>query len=79
MKITEAERVEAVALVKGIYAANCVGCCCHIVLDDGNVKDNHIEYCLEVAKERNHPDCVRMCELLLKMGKTQRLKMGNYG
>jgi hypothetical protein len=55
------------------------GCCLHIVLDDGNIQDDHVQYCLEKARLANHPNCVALAEALLSMSKTQRLKLGRHG
>lgn len=53
-------------LVKAIYETpegGC-GCCLHIVLDDGNVDNNDIEYCIENAR---HGICKEVGELLLHL------------
>jgi hypothetical protein len=76
--LTEEERLEAVQLVKDIYKEHCAGCCCHIVLDDGNIGNGSVEFCSNYAKKNECTKCIRMCELLSKMKKTQRLKMGTY-
>jgi hypothetical protein len=54
---------------------NSVGGSLHIVLDDGNVEDGHVEYCIEYAKEVGDVDGVKLGKILLKMSKTQRLKL----
>jgi len=56
---------------------NEVGGNLHIVLDDGNVNDSDVVFCLERAKETNDVDGVKLAELLLKMSKTQRSKLSN--
>ncbi len=60
--------------VKSIYTRHCAGCCLHIVLDDTNVADGHVEFCLEKARERGHADCITAAEMLLAMTTTQRRK-----
>lgn len=52
-----------------------VGCCLHMVLDDGNVADGHVAECLEYAKENGHAECIALAELMLKMSRTQRAKL----
>lgn len=52
-----------------------VGCCAHIVTDDGNVSDDHAEWCLQRAVDSDHADCVALCELLQQMSPTQRRKL----
>jgi hypothetical protein len=39
----------------------------HIVTDDGNVKDSHVEFCIEEAQRSGHPSCERLARELLKM------------
>lgn len=64
-------------LIKIIYNKySCVGGQLHIVLDDGNIENGHIEYCLqcidkiEDQEERNiYRECV---ELLLKLSYSAR-------
>jgi hypothetical protein len=51
-------------LVKAIYETpegGC-GCCLHIILDDGNVRESDVLFCLENAK---HGICREVAELLL--------------
>ncbi len=55
-----------------------VGCCLHIVLDDNNVDDGSVRFCINQAKERGHADCLELGEKLLLMSKTQRLKLGSF-
>jgi len=51
------------------------GCCLHIVLDDNNINDHFIEYCLEIAEQKQHTFCQTICKLLLQMTLTQRHKI----
>jgi hypothetical protein len=60
------------------YAAtegNEVGGSLHIVLDDGNVDDSSVKWCIEYAKEREDAAGVELGEMLLRMSRTQRLKL----
>jgi len=41
-------------LIHEIYQFNAVGANCHIVLDDGNIEDEHIQWCLDVAVVENY-------------------------
>lgn len=54
---------------------NAVGGSLHIVLDDGNIHDGDIEFCIEWAKDRNDQDGVALGEYLLTLSKTQRKKL----
>ena len=68
---------EVLPLVRELYATNSVGCCLHIVLDDGNVNDIHVQACADSARERGHPKCEALARKLLEMSPTQRRKLGN--
>lgn len=58
------------------YCRNHAGCgSLHIVLQDQNVNDSHVIFCLNAAKESNDLDGVILAKLLLMMSKTQRLKI----
>ena len=54
---------------------NNVGGCLHIVLDDGNVDDFSIQSCLDYAIKRSDFLAIEVAEVLLRMSKTQRLKL----
>ena len=56
---------------------NAVGGSLHIVLDDGNVQDSHVDHCIERARERGDEDGVLLATLLRQMSRTQRLKISN--
>jgi hypothetical protein len=56
---------------------NGVGGNLHIVLDDGNINDSDIKFCLERAIETNDVDGIKLAEILLNMSKTQRSKISN--
>ena len=68
---------EVLPLVRELYASpeGAVGCCLHVVLDDGNVRDDDVQYCVDRATERAHPKCETLARLLLRMSKTQRQKL----
>jgi hypothetical protein len=65
---------EVIPLVLDYYAkeGNCAGGNLHIVLDDGNLQNSSIEYCLKCAEEENDVDGVVLAKLLLLMSHTQR-------
>jgi hypothetical protein len=76
-----AERValwpRAIELVQSIYSRGCDKGCLHIVLDDDNIKDKSVEFCIGVAEQAGHADCLELARLLLKLSKTQRIKLGD--
>jgi hypothetical protein len=47
----------------------------HIVLDDGNVLDSHVQFCIGWAEENKDSEGKRLAELLLTMSRTQRAKL----
>jgi hypothetical protein len=68
---------DVLPLVRALYATEHGGCggCLHLVLDDGNVADDNVRYCLGIATERGCAQCAELGALLLRMSKTQRLKV----
>jgi hypothetical protein len=71
-------------LVRALYERHAAGCCLHIVLDDLNVSDDDVRFCIEFARSEDathdRPEdrdaCVALGEKLLSMSRTQRLKLG---
>jgi hypothetical protein len=47
----------------------------HIWLDDDNIEDSHIQFCLECAESIGDTDGVELARLGLRMSKTQRSKL----
>lgn len=68
---------EIIQKAKAYYKkpGNSVGGRLHIVLDDGNIRDSDIEWCINYAKEQNDVDAVEIGNLLLKASKTERRKI----
>lgn len=68
---------EVLPLVRAYYQkpGNGVGGNLHIVLDDGNVEDSHVLFCLECAEQEGDADGIQLCQMLLQMTKTQRRKL----
>lgn len=48
------------------------GCCLHIVLDDGNLEDTHVEFCVGYAEEQGHRECVHLASLMLDLEEVDR-------
>lgn len=63
---------DVLPLVNTIYARHGTGCCLHIVTDDGNTEDYHVQWALNNAKAHNHTDCIEALTQLLDMSQTQR-------
>jgi len=47
----------------------------HIVLDESNVKDKHVEFCKQWAMDHNDHEGIALAELLLQMSKSQRSRI----
>ena len=47
----------------------------HIVLDDDNIDDEHIQFCLDLCTSESDKDGIELCNKLLRMSKTQRRKV----
>ncbi len=54
---------------------NNVGGSLHIVLEDGNIKDSDVLFCIKQAEESGDTDGADLGYILLSMSKTQRLKL----
>ena len=67
---------EVAPLVKAVYKRSLVGCCWHILLDDGNVDDGSVQFCISEALKRQHPECIALIDPMLRMSKTQRSELG---
>lgn len=68
-------------LVVAYYAKpeNGAGGHCHIVLDDGNVTDDDVRFCLEECEREGDEDGAALMRLFLEMTKTQRHKAREAG
>jgi hypothetical protein len=56
---------------------NKVGGNLHIILDDGNINDSSINFCLNQATIKGDKLGIELCKLLLLASKTQRNKLVN--
>ena len=52
---------------KQYYKNNPCGGSLHIVLDDGNIERENIEFCLKYAKENNDLEGIKLANLLLSI------------
>jgi len=66
---------EVLPKVQAYYQNNPAGGNLHIVLEDGNVNDSHVQFCLEQASRKGDNEGVDLAQLLMRMTKTQRLKL----
>ena len=71
---------EVLPIVQALYRRHSAGCCWHIVLDDGNVGNDSVAWCvnyIETESTCRQPECRQLCDLLPKMSRTQRIKLGS--
>jgi hypothetical protein len=61
--------------VEQLYDANASGGCLHIVLDEGNVDDASVRWCIDYATRCGDSDAELLARVLLRMSKTQRRKL----
>ena len=54
LKQNEIMKTEALKLIKELYDTNFEGYYGHIVFDDGNIEDVHINSCIEEAKQNRY-------------------------
>ncbi len=69
---------EVLPIARAYYAkpGNGAGGSLHIVLDDYNVDDDSVSFCMDHAADKGDDDGVALAGLLLRMSRTQRLKIG---
>jgi hypothetical protein len=73
MKLAEIEEVRK--LCDKYYYDNPSGGSLHIVLDDGNMGNHHLEFCLEEARKNDDPDAVEIALKILDLTATERTKL----
>ena len=62
-------------LAQSIYDRHSAGCCLHIVLDDGNVEDGHVSFCLDEARKRDCRECEQLATMMLAMTPRDRARV----
>lgn len=71
------ERLNTGQLIDLLYTQSGVGCCLHIVTDDYNYEDSHVEYCLNYARKNNHALCIEIAERLSALTEAERIVVLN--
>jgi hypothetical protein len=66
---------EVLPIVREYYEEHAAGGTLHIVLDDGNVDDSDVQFCIDYARRQGDNAGVFLGQILLRMSKTQRLKL----
>lgn len=62
------------AMVRRLYATpeGICGCCLHVVLDDGNWEDEHVQFCIDRAATKGHAFCKELGERILAIPEAER-------
>ena len=63
--------------VRALYASEHgrMGGCLHIVLDDGNIRDSDVTFCVEWAEQRGCESCADLARRLLQASQRTRLRL----
>lgn len=74
--VAREERVKtAAALASTIRDFGATTCCNHIVVDDMNISDRSVAFCIITAARRQHHPCLRLALLLAECSLTQRARV----
>lgn len=68
---------DVLARFSAYYAKNPAWGSLHVVLDDGNVGDDSVRYCIEGAIASGDTEGEALARILLTMSKTQRNKISS--
>ena len=63
---------EVLPIAKTYYDRHSLGGSLHVVLEDGNLGDGHIEWCREYARTEGDAEGAALASMLLGMTGTQR-------
>lgn len=68
---------DVLPMVRAYYASpgNELGGSLHIVLEDSNIADRHVEFCAQYAREHGDSAGLVLALTLLRMSKTQRRRL----
>ena len=66
---------KAIEMAREYYGYNPVGGYLHIVLDDENVEDSNVEFCIKEAKKYDDSEAIALGKFILNMPKAQRIKL----
>lgn len=70
---------QAIAMIKPFYEREPSGGVLHVALDDGNMDDGCVKWCLEEAKKEGDEQAVEIAEFLLSMPEDDRFDLyDNY-
>lgn len=49
----------------------------HIVMEDKNIKNNHVQWCLDQCQKKEDVSGAELAQILLGLSKSQRIKLVN--
>ena len=61
---------DLVPFIEEIYSRNMVGCCWHVLLDDGNCDYSSIKVCSEFARSEKCAGCIALADAMAMPGST---------
>ena len=67
--------LDVLPMIVSYYGNNPAGGCLHLILDDGNIGDDSVRFCLNQAINCGDVDAEYIAKKLLLMSKTQRRKL----
>ena len=66
-------------LTARLYQRSAVGCCLHILVDDCNIEDRHVDFCIAYAEERAHTECAELAKAYKELSLADRAEVLNMG
>lgn len=66
---------ELLADARAIYRRHSAGCCLHLALDDGNIEDSSVDFCIRAAAENGHAECESFARRYRTLTRTQRRRL----
>jgi hypothetical protein len=58
--------------VTQLFNRSGAGCCLHIVVEDGNLRDDHVDFCIKEATDHRHSECEALARDIRALTEEQR-------
>ena len=62
-------------MIQQLYNRHSAGCCLHVVLDDENLEDLHVDSCIEFAVKNHHSECELLARAIRQLNEEQRAQL----